>query len=135
MLQKRIQIGYAIVGLAILSSCGAPPPPPPPQPVNVAVYAVAEGAAGYYDDYAGTITALQSVEIRPQVSGYITSIDFQDGQHITKGQKLYTIDKQQYEANYQQAVANLSVSNANEAKAQQDADRYDEVAKNDAIAK
>src|ERR1700743_1716840 len=95
MLQKRMQFGYVLISMAILSSCGAPPPPPP-QPVSVSVYTVAEGAAAYYDDYAGTITALQSVDIRPQVSGYITNIYFQDGQHVTKGQKLYSIDKQQY---------------------------------------
>jgi RND family efflux transporter MFP subunit len=135
MLQKRMPFGYALISMIVLSSCGGAPPPPPPPPVSVSVYAVAEGAAAYYDDYAGTITALQSVDIRPQVSGYITNIYFQDGQHVSKGQKLYSIDKQQYVANYDQAVANLSVSSANEAKAQQDADRYEELAKNDAIAK
>jgi RND family efflux transporter MFP subunit len=135
MLQKRNQIGYALISMIILSSCGGAPPPPPPPPVSVSVYAVASGTAAYYDDYAGTITSLQAVDIRPQVSGYITDIYFQDGQHVTKGQKLYAIDKQQYVANYDQAVANLSVANANEAKAQQDADRYQELAKNDAIAK
>ncbi|HTC00483.1 MAG TPA: efflux RND transporter periplasmic adaptor subunit [Ferruginibacter sp.] len=135
MLQKRTQLGYALISMIILSSCGGAPPPPPPPPVNVSVYPVAEGTAAYSDDYAGTITSLQAVDIRPQVSGYITDIYFQDGQHVTKGQKLYAIDKQQYVANYDQAVANLSVANANEAKAQQDADRYQELAKNDAIAK
>ncbi|HMG82190.1 MAG TPA: efflux RND transporter periplasmic adaptor subunit [Ferruginibacter sp.] len=135
MLQKRMPFGYALLSMIILSSCGGAPPPPPPPVVNVSVYPVTEGAAAYHDDYSGTVTALQIVEIRPQVSGYITAIYFQDGQHVTKGQKLYSIDKQQYVANYDQAVANLSVANAAEMKAQQDADRYEQLAKNDAIAK
>ncbi|MGI8952534.1 MAG: efflux RND transporter periplasmic adaptor subunit [Chitinophagaceae bacterium] len=106
---------------------------PPPTPV--AVYKVEEGKATYFDEYPGTVTALNEVELRAQVSGYVTGIFFRDGQHVTKGQKLYSIDQRQYQANYQQAVANLNVSEANLAKAQQDADRYTELEKHDAIAK
>jgi RND family efflux transporter MFP subunit len=135
MLQKRMPFGYALFSMIILSSCGGSPPPPPPATVNVSVYPVAKGDAAYADNYAGTITSLQIVDIKPQVSGYITAIYFKDGQHVTKGQKLYSIDKQQYVANYDQSLANLSVANAAEAKAQQDADRYQQLAKNDAIAK
>jgi RND family efflux transporter MFP subunit len=54
---------------------------------------------------------------------------------VNKGEKLYTIDQQQYRGAYEQAVANLSVAKANLAKAQQDADRYDELSKQDAIAR
>jgi membrane fusion protein (multidrug efflux system) len=65
----------------------------------------------------------------------MTGIFFKDGQHVVKGQKLYEIDQQQYRAQYEQSIANLNVAKANEARAQQDADRYAELAKNDAIAK
>jgi membrane fusion protein (multidrug efflux system) len=71
----------------------------------------------------------------PQVSGYITGIYFKDGQNVKKGQLLYTIDAQIYQANYQQAVANLQVQQANLVKAEKDADRYNELAQHDAIAK
>ena len=81
------------------------------------------------------MTALNQVDLRAQVTGYITGIYFKDGQHVSKGQKLYDIDRQQYLANYDQAVANLNVSKANLAKAQQDADRYNDLLKQDAIAK
>ena len=53
---------------------------------------------------------------------------------MEKGQKLYTIDQQQYRGAYEQAVAQLSASEANLAKLQQDADRYEELGKQDAIA-
>ncbi len=121
--------------LFIACSSNKTPKQQAPPPVPVAVYTVEEGKATYFDEYPGTVTALNEVELRPQVSGYITGIFFQDGQHISKGQKLYSIDQQQYQANYQQSVANLNVSEANLAKTQQDADRYTELAKNDAIAK
>ena len=89
----------------------------------------------YYDEYPSTVAALNQVDLRAQVTGYITGIYFKDGQHVSKGQKLYDIDRQQYLANYDQAVANLNVSKANLAKAQQDADRYNDLLKQDAIAK
>ena len=54
---------------------------------------------------------------------------------MNKGQKLYDIDRQQFQASYDQSVANLNVSKANLAKAQQDADRYSDLLKQDAIAK
>ena len=107
----------------------------PPQAIPVGVTAVQQGSAVYYDEYPGTITALTEVQIRPQVSGYITGIYFTDGQHITKGQKLYSIDQQQYQGTYEQAVANLNVAKSNLARAQQDADRYQQLAEQDAIAR
>jgi len=106
-----------------------------PQAVPVGVTNVQQGSAIYYDEYPATITALTEVQIRPQVAGYITGIYFKDGQHISKGQKLYSIDQQQYLGKYEQAVANLNVAKANMARAQQDADRYQQLAEQDAIAR
>jgi membrane fusion protein (multidrug efflux system) len=123
--------------LLVLAACGADkskisPPLPPP---TVGVYEVHTGSATYHDLYPANIVAVNQVDIRAQVSGDITGIYFTDGQQVTKGQKLYSIDEQFYSANYQQAIANLNVAKANLAKAQQDADRYNELAKDDAIAK
>ncbi len=106
-----------------------------PPAVPVTVQQVTAGDAVYYDEYPASVTALNQVELRPQVSGYITGIYFKDGARIEKGQKLYSIDQQQYQANYQQAVANLEVQKTNLVKAQKDADRYHELEKQDAIAK
>jgi len=137
MIKKLRWIGIAIMGSALFAACGdkqaAQQKAPPP--TSVAVYAAQEGNAVYYDDFPATVTPLNQVDIRPQVTGYITGIFFQDGQHVVKGQKLYEIDQQQYKAAYEQSIANLNVSKANEAKAQQDADRYTSLAQKDAIAK
>lgn len=106
-----------------------------PPPVSVAVYTVTTEKASYFDQYPGTVTALNQVDIRPQANGYLTGIYFKDGSRVKKGQKLYEIDRQQYLANYQQAEANLQIQQTNLMKAQKDADRYHELEKNDAIAK
>ncbi len=123
----------------LLYACGAgdkkADAPKPPPPVPVVTYTVQKGSATYYDEYPATVVALNEVQVRPQVTGYITGIYFKDGQFVRKGQKLYSIDQQQYQATYDQAIANLNVAKANLAKAQQDADRYTELQKNDAIAR
>ena len=78
---------------------------------------------------------MDEINLTSQVNGYITGIYFKDGQKVRKGQHLYSIDAQVYKANYQQAIANLQVQEANLVKAQKDADRYHELEKHDAIAK
>lgn len=110
-----------------------PQGPPPPTPVTAVK--VTKGNATYYDEFPATVTALLEVEIQPQVAGNITGIFFQDGQRVRKGQKLYTIDPQQYRASYDQAVANLNVQKANLNRAQKDANRYNTLAEQDAVAK
>lgn len=126
-----------IAGVFLLSSCGdkkAQQMPATP-PVYVSIEEVQATDAAYHDEYPATVTALDVVELRPQVSGFITGVHFKDGSRVRKGQLLYSIDTQLYEANYDQAVANLSVQEANLVKAQKDANRYHELAKNDAVAK
>ncbi len=119
-----------------LTSCGgnAPAPQAPP-PTSVIAYTVATGNATYYENYPATATPLNQVDIKPQVSGNIVGIYFKDGQQVKKGMKLYEIDQQQYRAAVDQAVANLNVAKANLSKSQQDYDRYQDLAKQDAIAK
>ena len=107
----------------------------PPPAVPVTITQVTSTKAVYYDEYPGTVTALNEIKLTPQVSGYITGIYFKDGQSVKKGQRLYSIDAQIYTANYDQAIANLQVQEANLVKAQKDADRYQELEKHDAIAK
>ncbi|HMH34880.1 MAG TPA: efflux RND transporter periplasmic adaptor subunit [Puia sp.] len=134
---KIYNMWLVMTGITALVSCGsgnsAQQQAPPPTAVNV--YTVQEGSAVFDDIYPGTITALNQVDVRPQVSGYITGIYFTEGQLVHKGDKLYTIDPQQYRGAYEQAVASLNVAEANLAKSQQDADRYQELSKQDAIAK
>ncbi|WP_128543653.1 efflux RND transporter periplasmic adaptor subunit [Larkinella soli] len=135
---ERSTLFYSLGLIVFLSACGgknqqAQQGPPPPTPVAISV--AQEGTAVYYDEYPATVTALNQVEIYPQVSGYITGIFFREGQTVSKGQKLYEIDRQQYQANYDEAVANVNVALANLNRAEKDAERYRTLAKEDAIAR
>lgn len=137
MLFKNYSLLLFVGPLALLSACGGKEQQagqgPPAVPVTV--HQVATSDAIYYDEYPAVITALNEVELRAQVNGYITGIHFNEGETVRKGQKLYSIDQQQSEAAYQQAVANLAVQETNLLKAEKDVERYRELAKKDAIAK
>lgn len=137
-MKNTIQTFSYLAGtLLLLASCKgkAPEQPKTPPPAAVAVYTVQKEPAVYFDQYPATIVPLNQVDLKAQVTGYITGVFFTDGQHVRKGQKLYEIDHQLYQANYDQAVASLNVVKANLQKAQQDADRYTDLLKQDAVAK
>jgi membrane fusion protein (multidrug efflux system) len=132
------QSNLVLAALIVLTACGSKQPPQVqagPAAVPVTVEKAASTEASYYDEYPATVVALNQTELRAQVTGYVTGIYFKDGDKVKKGQRLYSIDQQLYNANYQQAVAALQVQETNLLKAQKDADRYHELDKQDAIAK
>jgi membrane fusion protein (multidrug efflux system) len=137
MSAKNLPYFSVIVLLVVAAACGkndqhAMQGPPA---VPVVVQQVTTSDAAYYDEYPAIVKALNEVELRPQISGYITGIHFKEGDRVKKGQKLYSIDQQQSQATYKQALANLSVQEANLEKAKKDVERYRELDKQDAIAK
>lgn len=137
-MNKRYLLILGPALMLVWASCGkksdqqqnAAPPATP-----VVMKEASEGDAIYYDNFQGTVTALQSVELRSEVAGFVTGIFFKEGEVVPKGKALYEIDRRKYFAEYNQAVANLSAANANLVKAQKDIDRYNMLLKNDAVAR
>ncbi|MCO5935242.1 efflux RND transporter periplasmic adaptor subunit [Mucilaginibacter sp. RB4R14] len=137
-MKNRYTYTIAAIALITISSCGDKKSKDaaiaqPPTPVNVVEAKKAD--AIYYDKYQGTVTALNSVELRSQVGGFITGIFFKEGDVVQKGKPLYEIDRRKYVAAYEQAKANLLSAKANLSKAQKDIDRYNMLLKNDAVAR
>ena len=65
------------------------------------------------DEYVGRFVAIDSVEIRARVSGYLDRIDFTDGQMVKQGDLLFTLDKRPFQTALDQAVGNLEQARAN----------------------
>lgn len=122
----------------IFSSCeksqGAQQQQPASTAVPVNAYQVTEKEVTGIDTYPGTVVPLNEVELRPQVAGYITDIFVEDGQKVTKGQKLYQIDRTKYQAAYQQAKANVQSAQAQLARVSKDLERYERLNEQEAIA-
>src|SRR5262249_25691220 len=99
--------------MAALAGCGdgkqqASAPPPPKvtgaQPVTQTV--------SDYDEYVGRFVALDFIEVRARVSGYLDQIHFTDGQLVKQGDLLFTIDRRPYQNALAQAKASLAQSRA-----------------------
>jgi len=82
----------------------------------------------------GTITPLATVTVRPQVSGILTKIAFQEGQLVKAGQFLAEIDPRPYQAALEQAKGNLRKDQALLADARLDLQRFEELIKEDSVA-
>jgi RND family efflux transporter MFP subunit len=82
----------------------------PPLPVNV-VTAI-EKEVNEWDEFTGRLEAVEFVEIRPRVSGYITDIRFSAGAIVKKGDLLYVIDPRPYQADFDRASAELERTQA-----------------------
>ena len=104
-------------------------------PVPVTITKITPSQAVFYNSYPANVVALKEVELRPQVSGYVTGIYFTEGQVVHTGDKLYEIDRRKYEAALSEASSNVKIAEANLEKAQRDADRYIDLSKQNAVAK
>lgn len=108
---------------------------PPQQALPVTTAPVTEEMVVGTNNYPGNVVALNETELRAEVSGYITGIFVTDGASVSKGQKLYEIDRTRYAADVEQAKSNLAIAEANLARLQRDVERYRKLAEQDAIAK
>jgi RND family efflux transporter MFP subunit len=91
--------------------------PPPPE---VTVAKPIKRLVAARDEYVGRFVAIDWVEVRARVSGYLDAIHFQDGQVVSKGDLLFTIDRRPFEIALDQAKASLTQAKANLAFAESD---------------
>lgn len=97
--------------LLLVAACKDAAPPPQPPPAVVVAQPLAQRVTDW-DDYTGRFEAVDSVELRPRVSGPIQSIHFQDGQKVEKGQLLFVIDPRPYAAQLARAQAGVAGARA-----------------------
>jgi len=105
---------YALSGvLLLMTACAqqqltAAPPPPPKvtvsQPINREVVE--------WEEYTGRLEAMESVEVRARVNGYLQSIHFKNGTTVKQGDLLFVIDPRPYQAELERAKAEVALANA-----------------------
>ncbi|MBI4366260.1 MAG: efflux RND transporter periplasmic adaptor subunit [Deltaproteobacteria bacterium] len=112
-----VVLGHAAAALAIAAlvvSCGEPKQqagaPPPPA---VTFAKPVQRAVSDFDEYVGRFVAVNSVEVRARVSGYLESVHFKDGQIVKQGDLLFTIDKRPFQNAAAQARASLTQAKSN----------------------
>lgn len=94
-----------LLGVLTLGRSSKPPAPPPAQAVTVAT--VPQRNITEWDEFTGRLEAVNAVEIRPRVSGYIRRVGFNEGNAVRQGQLLFQIDPRPYQAELARAEAEL----------------------------
>jgi RND family efflux transporter MFP subunit len=86
-----------------------------------------------WDEYVGRFVAVDAIEVRARVSGYLDAVHFQDGQLVKAGDLLFTIDRRPFEATLAQAQATLAQARANLAYAEADLKRGEDLVRGSTI--
>ncbi len=128
----------AVIFAAVNGACSQPQEskaaqaPPPPK---VTVAPVVQQDVPVMGEYVGQTQAVNTVEIRSQVTGFLKELAFQEGSVVEPGQLLFVIDARPYEAALSQAQAGLAQTQAALEKAQRDVSRYQPLFQKHAVSK
>ena len=123
---------YHTSGGAAISEAAAAAAPPG---AEVDVAAVVSRSITDYQEYSGRIEAIDYVQIRPQVSGTIVAVHFQDGAMVKKGDLLFAIDPRPYQAEVDRTAAQLASAESRSGYAAADWERAQRLLTDNAIAK
>src|SRR6266478_6190155 len=139
-LGRKMHVGAASLAvslLIVLAGCGqkdtAQAAGPPPAPVVAGK--VEQRDIPVQLNAIGNVESYQTVQIRSQVNGQIVSVHFKEGQDVTKGQLLFTLDKRPFQAALDQAVGNLRRDQAQATNAEAQAKRYTELEQQGVVAR
>src|SRR5262245_2120913 len=104
-----------ILLLPALAACGqsqSQPQASPPPPPQVTIAKPVSKMVADQDEYVGRFVAVESVEVRARVAGYLEAIHFQDGQMVKEGDLLFTIDRRPFQIALARAQASLAQAKA-----------------------
>jgi RND family efflux transporter MFP subunit len=128
-------LSIALLSVAALTLAGGNEPPAAPQLQAVTVAPVIEREVSEWDEFTGRLEAVDAVEIRPRVSGYITRVTFDEGKEVQKGEVLFEIDPRPYQAELARAEAELEHARSAAALAASDVQRAGKLVAAQAISR
>ena len=102
-LASGMVVGFSQTVEGEKSADGANMPPSP----EVSVAQVVSRDVRQWDEFTGRVSAVETVELRPRVSGYVERVAYEEGQEVRKGDLLFLIDQRSYRAAFDRARAEL----------------------------
>jgi multidrug efflux system membrane fusion protein len=110
--------------LVVEGACSATPAPATtPPPTSVTTATVEMRNVELWDEFAGRIAAVDAIDVRARVSGYVTAMRYREGADVAAGDLLFTIDPRPYQATLARATAELARARARASLAHDQADR------------
>src|SRR5690348_1270788 len=130
---RLIELGVVVLALWLLAGCEKAQSAPPPPQVTVAP-AISRVLADE-DEFTGHFEAVNSVEVRPRVSGFVERVAFTEGAMVHQGDVLFTIDARPYEAEVSRAEAVLEQARTRKALADMELERAQRLVSTQAISR
>jgi membrane fusion protein, multidrug efflux system len=129
--QLLVPIALAVVLAACTKTAAQQPPPQPPQ---VTVADVIEREVTDWDEFTGRLQAVDSVEVRPRVSGLVSAVRFSEGAIVRKGDLLFQIDPRPFQAEVDRLQAELDRARATVSRANSELGRAERLRSENAIS-
>ncbi len=120
-------LGSAVIAMLLASCDNSAAQNAAPQAPAVSAAEVVVKSISQWDSFNGRIEAVESVQLRPRVSGYIEKVNYTDGQEVKKGEVLFTIDDRTYRGALEQAQATLARAKTQASLARSEASRTDKL--------
>jgi multidrug efflux system membrane fusion protein len=118
----------------ISAGCSSSAQPKAPAPAEVSVAEVICKQLGDIDEFTGRLEPVNSVEVRPRVSGYLQSVHFKEGAIVRQGDLLFQIDPRPFQAEVDRLKGELSQAKAQRSRAQSDFERAERLHNNDGMS-
>src|ERR1700704_3338689 len=128
-----LTIGVAILA-GMIAGCSSSAQPKAPAPVEVSVAEVICKQLGDSDEFTGRLEAVNAVEVRPRVSGYLQSVHFKEGAIVRQGDLLFQIDPRPFQAEVDRLKGDLLQAKAQRSRAQSDFERAERLHNNDGMS-
>ncbi len=132
-MNSPLLLRLAVLLAPALASCGDGQQQGGPPPPAVTVAKPVKQAVVDYDEYVGRFLAVDAVEMRARVTGYLEAVHFKDGQTVNKGDLLFTIDRRPFQNALDQARANLLQAQSNLVFTESDLARAQQLVRDKAI--
>src|ERR1700738_916153 len=131
----RLMLAIGLATFAGLNAgCSSSAQPKAPAPVEVSVAQVICKQIGDRDEFTGRLEAVNAVEVRPRVSGYLQSVHFKEGAIVRQGDLLFQIDPRPFQAEVYRLKGDLSQAKAQRSRAQSDFERAERLHNNDGMS-
>jgi RND family efflux transporter MFP subunit len=130
----RLVFAFPLVMVFLAAGCGKQNAAPAMQSPEVEVASVVQKDVPIFSEWVATLDGYVNAQIQPQVTGYIILQTYKEGSFVHKGQILFHIDPRPFQAQFDQANAQLAQAEAQVGKTEMDVDRDTPLAKQRAIA-
>ena len=135
IVRRSVCLPVVVVGIvALTTACRKAPEIAPPAPPEVTVATPTQQDVTIYHEFVGSTEAFKSVNIRARVQGFLDKMSFVPSSYVRKGELLFIIEPEPYEAQRDRAAAGLKAAEAGLARAESDLDRLEQAVETNAVS-